>query len=288
MWTLVKETFVKWYADNPGQRGAAMAFYAIFAIAPLLIIAVAIAGSVFGIQATENQIVGAIQHIVGPEIALALQATVKSASRSQAGGFSAIIGVMTLLLGAVGVLGELQSTLNAIWHVKPEPGQQFLRWVRDQLMILVMVMGIGFFLLLSLVISTGTAALSQSITERVPSSASYWRWMDLLVSFVLLTILFAVTYKVVPAVRIAWRDVWVGAVVTSMLFTLGKFLIGWYLARSSIASAYGAAGSIIVILLWVYYCAQVCLFGAEFTWVHAHHYGSGILPKKGTIFSPHE
>jgi membrane protein len=241
---------------------------------------------VFGIQATENQIVGAIQDIVGPEIAMALQATVKSASRSPAGGFSAIIGVMTLLLGAVGVLGELQSTLNAIWHVKPEPGQQFLRWIRDQLMILLMVMGIGFFLLLSLVISTSTAALSQSITERVPSSASYWRWIDLLVSFVLLTILFAVTYKVVPAVRIAWRDVWVGAIVTSVLFTLGKFLIGWYLAHSSIASAYGAAGSIIVILLWVYYCAQVCLFGAEFTWVHAHHYGSGILPKKGTIFSP--
>ena len=217
---------------------------------------------------------------------MALQATVKSASRSQSGGFSAIIGVVTLLLGAVGVLGELQSTLNAIWHVKPEPGQQLLRWVRNQLMTLLMVLGIGFFLLLSLVVSTGTAALSQSVTARVPSSASFWRWTDPFISFVLLTILFAVTYKVVPAVRIAWRDVWVGAVVTSLLFTLGKLLIGWYLAHSSIASAYGAAGSIIVILLWVYYCAQVCLFGAEFTWVHAHHYGSGILPKKGTIFSP--
>lgn len=287
MWTLVKETFVKWHADNPGQRGAAMAFYAIFAIAPLLIIAVAIAGSVFGIQATENQIVGAIQDIVGPEIAIALQAIIKSASRSRSTGFSAIVGVVTLLIGAVGVLGELQSTLNAIWHVKPEPGQQFSRWIRDQLMTLLMVLGIGFFLLLSLVISTGTAVLSQSITARVPSSASYWRWLDLLVSFVLITILFAVTYKVVPAVRIAWRDVWVGAVVTSVLFTLGKLLIGWYLAHSTIASAYGAAGSLIVILLWVYYCAQVCLFGAEFTWVHAHHYGSGILPKRGTIFSPH-
>jgi membrane protein len=286
MWTLVKETFVKWYADNPGQRGAALAFYAIFAIAPLLIIAVAIAGSVFGIQATENQIVGAIQDIVGPEIAIALQATVKSASRSQSAGFSAIIGVVTLILGAVGVLGELQSTLNAIWHVKPEPGQQLLRWMREQLMTLLMVLGIGFFLLSSLAISTGAAALSQSVTARVPSIAAFLQWTDLFLSFVLITLLFAVTYKVVPAVRIAWRDVWVGALVTSVLFTLGKFLIGWYLAHSSIASAYGAAGSIIVILLWVYYCAQVCLFGAEFTWVHAHHYGSGILPKKGTIFSP--
>jgi len=286
MWTLIKETVVKWYADNPGQRGAALAFYALFAIAPLLIIAVAISGSVFGIHATENQIVDAMQDIVGPEIAAALQATVKSASRSQSGGFSAIIGVVTLLLGAVGVLGELQSTLNAIWHIRPEPGRQLLSWVRGQLITLLMVLGVGFFLLLSLVISAGTAALTQSITARAPRTASFWQWTDILISFVMVTLMFAVTYKVVPAVRIAWRDVWVGAVVTSLLFTLGKLLIGWYLVYSSIGSAYGAAGSIIVILLWVYYCAQVCLFGAEFTWVHAHHYGAGISPKKGAIFSP--
>lgn len=285
MWTLLKETFVKWYADNPGQRGAAMAFYAIFAIAPLLIIAVAIAGSVFGIRATENQVVEAMQDIVGPEIAAALQATVKSANRSRSGGFSAVVGLVTLILGAVGVLSELQSTLNAIWHVKPEPGQQLLRWIRDQLITLLMVLGLGFFLLLSLVISTGTAALGQSIATRVPSSAAFWQWTDLVTSFALITVLFAVTYKIVPAVHIAWRDVWVGAIVTSVLFTLGKLLIGWYLVYSSIGSAYGAAGSIIVILLWVYYCAQVCLFGAEFTWVHAHHYGTGILPKKGASFS---
>lgn len=287
MWTLVKETVVKWYADNPGQRGAALAFYALFAIAPLLIIAVAISGFVFGIHATENQIVDAMQDIVGPEIAAALQATVKSASRSPSGGFSAIIGVVTLLLGAVGVLGELQSTLNAIWHVQPEPGRRLLSWVRGQLITLLMVLGIGFFLLLSLIISTSTAALTQSITARVPRTASFWQWTDILISFVMVTLMFALTYKVVPAVRIAWRDVWVGAVVTSLLFTLGKLLIGWYLAHSSIASAYGAAGSIIVILLWVYYCAQVCLFGAEFTWVHAHHYGAGILPKRGASFSSH-
>jgi membrane protein len=287
MWTLVKETVLKWYADNPGQRGAALAFYALFAIAPLLIIAVAISGFIFGIHATENQIVDAMQDIVGPEIAVALQATVKSASRSRSGRFSAIIGIVTSLLGAVGVLGELQSTLNAIWHVRPEPGRRLLSWVRGQLITLLMVLGVGFFLLLSLIISTSTAALTQSITARVPRTASFWQWTDILISFVMVTLMFAVTYKVVPAVRIAWRDVWVGAVVTSSLFTLGKLLIGWYLVYSSVGSAYGAAGSIIVILLWVYYCAQVCLFGAEFTWVHAHHYGAGILPKRGASFSPH-
>ena len=287
MWTLVKETVLKWYADNPGQRGAALAFYALFAIAPLLIIAVAISGFIFGIHATENQIVDAMQDIVGPEIAVALQATVKSASRSRSGRFSAIIGIVTSLLGAVGVLGELQSTLNAIWHVRPEPGRRLLSWVRGQLITLLMVLGVGFFLLLSLIISTSTAALTQSITARVPRTASFWQWTDIFISFVMVTLMFALTYKVVPAVRIAWRDVWVGAVVTSSLFTLGKLLIGWYLVYSSVGSAYGAAGSIIVILLWVYYCAQVCLFGAEFTWVHAHHYGAGILPKRGTSFSPH-
>jgi membrane protein len=159
--------------------------------------------------------------------------------------------------------------------------------VRGQLITLLMVLGVGFFLLLSFIISMGTAALTQSITARAPRTASFWQWTDILMSFVMVTLMFAVTYKVVPAVRIAWRDVWVGAVVTSLLFTLGKVLIGWYLVYSSIGSAYGAAGSIIVILLWVYYCAQVCLFGAEFTWVHAHHYGLGISPKKGAIFVPH-
>lgn len=286
MWTLIQETFVKWYAGNPGQRGAALAFYALFAIAPLLIIAVAISGSVFGIHATENQIVSALRDIVGPEVAAALQATVRSASRSQSGGLSAIIGIVTLLLGAVGVLGELQNTLNAIWHVQPEPGRRLLSWLRGQLITLLMVLGVGSFLLLSFIISMSTAALTQSITARAPRTASFWQWTDIFISFVMVTLMFAATYKVVPAVYIAWRDVWVGAIVTSVLFTLGKWLIGWYLVYSSIDSAYGAAGSIIVILLWVYYCAQVCLFGAEFTWVHSQHYGSGISPKKGAIIAP--
>ncbi|NOT52986.1 MAG: YihY/virulence factor BrkB family protein [Deltaproteobacteria bacterium] len=288
MWTVLRETVVKWYADNPGQRGAALAFYALFAIAPLLIIAVAISGSVFGIHATENQIVSALRDIVGVEVAAALQATIRSASRSPAGGLSAVIGLVTLLLGAIGVLGELQNTLNAIWHVQPEPGRQLLSWVRGQLITLLMVLGVGFFLLLSLIISMGTVTLTQVITARAPRTASFLQWTDIFVSFVMVTLMFAATYKVVPAVHIAWRDVWVGAVVTSALFTFGKWLIGWYLIYSSIGSAYGAAGSIIVILLWVYYCAQVCLFGAEFTWVHAHHYGSGISPKKGAVVTPHQ
>jgi len=285
MWQLIKETFAKWYQDNPAQRGAAMAFYAIFAIAPLLVIAVALSGSIFGLQATENQIVEALQDIVGPELALAIQAMIKDASRPDSGTLPTIIGLFTLLIGALGVVGELQNTLNTIWHAKPRSGNQLLRWLKDQLFLLVMVFGLGFFLLLSLVASMASTVMTRSVSRFIRDSAPLWQWVDLLVSFGLLTFLVAVIYKVVPAVRIAWRDAWVGAAVTSILFTLGKWLIGWYLVHSSVTSAYGAAGSLIVILLWVYYSAQVCLIGAEFTWVYAHHYSSGILPKHlGSVF----
>lgn len=288
MWQLIKETFAKWYQDNPAQRGAAMAFYALFAIAPLLVLAVAFAGSIFGIQATENQIVEALHDVVGRELAVAIQAMIKDASRPQAGTLPTVIGLLTLLVGALGVMGELQSTLNTIWRAKPYPGNQLLSWLKDQLLLFIMVFGLGFFLLLSLVASMASTIVSQSIAARIPGSAVFWQWVDYLVSFVLLTSLVAVIYKVVPAVRIAWRDAWVGAAVTSLLFTLGKWLIGWYLVHSTVTSAYGAAGSLIVILLWVYYSAQVCLIGAEFTWVYAYHYSSGIVPRYDRLGLPHD
>ena len=283
MWKLCKATALKWYEDNPGQRGAAIAYYAIFALAPLLLIAVAIAGAIFGPQATADQLIGVLQGFVGPEVAVITQALIKNASNSPAGGFSTVAGLMTSLIGAIGVMGELRQTLNTIWQVQSRPGRRAWQWLREQLVSLLMVLGIGFFLLLSLIVSTGVAALNKSVTAVVPWSAVFWQWIDLFVSFVLLTFLFAVTYKVIPAVRIAWRDVWVGAAVTSLLFALGKLLIGWYLIHSSVASVYGAAGSVIVLLLWVYYSAQVCLFGAEFTWVHANQYGSGIVSRHDVI-----
>jgi len=208
---------------------------------------------------------------------------IKDASRSQAGALPTVIGLLTLLVGALGVVSELQSTLNTIWRAKPYPGNQLWNWLKDQLFFLLMVFGLGFFLLLSLVASMASTAVSQSVAARIPGSAAFWQWVDFLVSFVLLTSLVAVIYKVVPAVRIAWRNVWVGAAVTSLLFTLGKWLIGWYLVHSTVTSAYGAAGSLIVILLWVYYSVQVCLIGAEFTWVYAHRYSSGIVPRHRTI-----
>jgi membrane protein len=173
MLQLIKETFTKWYEDNPAQRGAAMAFYAIFAIAPLLVIAVALAGSVFGLQATENQIVEALHDVVGRELAVAIQAMIKDASRSQAGALPTVVGLLTLLVGALGVVSELQSTLNTIWRAKPYPGNQLLSWLKNQLFFLLMVFGLGFFLLLSLVASMASTAVSQSVAARIPGSAAF-------------------------------------------------------------------------------------------------------------------
>jgi membrane protein len=277
MWALFKETFWQWIEDNPSQLGAALAYYAIFAIAPLLVIAVAIAGLVFGVQATENQLVGALQGLVGQEIATAIQATIRSASTPRSGIVATVVGIATSFLGAAGVVAQLQSALNTIWQVEPQPGRGVLGVVKDYVVSFLMVLGLGFFLLVSLVVSTGMSALSHSVTAVLPGGAVVWQWVDFLVSFALITVLFALTYKIVPHVRIAWKDVWIGAAMTSLLFTIGKFLIGWYLAHNSVTSAYGAAGSVVIILLWVYYSAQVFFFGAEFTRVYAHKHGAGIV-----------
>jgi membrane protein len=277
MWALFKEAFWQWIEDNPSQLGAALAYYAIFAIAPLLVIAVAIAGLVFGVQATENQLVGALQGLVGQEIATAIQATIRSASTPRSGIVATVVGIATSFLGAAGVVAQLQSALNTIWQVEPQPGRGVLGVVKDYVVSFLMVLGLGFFLLVSLVVSTGMSALSHSVTAVLPGGAVVWQGVDFLVSFALITVLFALTYKIVPHVRIAWKDVWIGAAMTSLLFTIGKLLIGWYLAHSSVTSAYGAAGSVVVILLWVYYSAQVFFFGAEFTRVYAHKHGAGIV-----------
>jgi membrane protein len=286
MWETCKEAFWQWYDDNPAQLSAALAFYAMFAIAPLLIIAVALAGLVFGVHATQNQIVDAMEGIVGREIALAIQATVKSANQPHSGKIATLVGVVTLFIGAAGVVMQLKQSLNAIWQVAPKPGRGVLAVAVEYGGAFLAVLGIGVFLLLSLAVGTAIDALSDSVQQLLPGGFALWRWVELGVSFGLLTLLFALTYKILPSVHIAWRDVWIGAAITAVLFTLGKMLIGKYLAYSSVTSAYGAAGSIIVILLWAYYSAQVFFFGAEFTHVYARRYGSGVAPTRNAIFVP--
>ena len=274
----VKDTFVQWSEDNPFQLAAALAYYTLFSMAPLLLIAIAVAGSVFGREASQNQIIGAIEDLVGVQSARAIQAVIESAGqRPDSGFFASAIGMIFLLLGAGGVVGQLQDSLNTIWRVVPKTGRgMIMGFLQDRLVSYSMVLGVGFLLLVSLVISAVLTAVSGIVGSFLPIDAATAHILDLVVSFAFITVLFAVIYKFVPDVRIAWRDVWIGAATTSLLFSVGKFLIGFYLGHSTVTSIYGAAGSLVTLLLWVYYSSLMFFFGAELTQVYAFRYGSKV------------
>jgi len=277
LWLLGRDAFFQWIDDNPFQMGAALAYYTLFSIAPLLLIAIAVAGSVFGREASQNQIIGAIQDLVGFESARAIQAIIESAGRRPDSGFLATAtGMVLLLLGAAGVVGQLQDSLNAIWRVAFKTGRGLKGFVQDRLISYTMVLGVGFLLVVSLVVSALLTAVSGIVGGYLTIEAATAQSLDLIVSFALITLLFAVIYKYVPDVRIAWSDVWLGAATTSLLFAAGKFLIGFYLGHSTITSIYGAAGSLVTLLLWVYYSSLMFFFGAELTQVYATRYGSKV------------
>ena len=277
LWTLIKDTFVQWSDDNPFQSAAALAYYTLFSMAPLLLIAIAVAGLVFGREASQNQIIGVIEDLVGVQSARAIQAIIESAGqRPDSGFFASAIGMIFLLLGAGGVVGQLQDSLNAIWRVVPKTGRGIVGFLRDRLVSYSMVLSVGFLLLVSLVVSAVLTAVSGIVGGFLPIDAATAYTLDLVVSFAFITLLFAVIYKFVPDVRIAWRDVWIGAATTSLLFSAGKFLIGFYLGHSTVTSIYGAAGSLVTLLLWVYYSSLMFFFGAELTQVYATRYGSKV------------
>lgn len=278
IWKLLTDTFTEWNEDKPFQLAAALSYYTLFSLAPLLIIAMAVAGLVFGREATQHQIASTIQGMVGPQGAQAIQALIQSASTPSSGILATLIGVVTLLLGAGGVVGQLQDSLNTIWGVAPKPELGLMGLLRVRILSFGMVLGIGFLLLVSLVISAALTAFLQFVGGASIGESFLWHGIEFLVSFGLITLLFALIYKVLPDVHMAWKDVGIGAAMTALLFTLGKFLIGLYLGHSSVSSAYGAAGSLIVVLLWVYYSALIFFFGAEFTQVYATRYGVGVKP----------
>lgn len=284
IWDLTKTTFSEWSADKASRLAAALAYYTIFSLAPLLIIAIALAGLFFGSQAARGEIVSQIGGIVGHETALFVETMVENAGESQNTGIIAtIIGLATLVFGATGVFSQLQDALNTVWGVKPDPNRGIMGMVVDRLWSFVMVLGIGLLLLISLAVSAALPALG-ALTDLLPGSEIWWQVLNLIVSFVIFTLLFAMIFKVLPDVQIDWSDVWVGAAITALLFTVGKLLIGLYLGRSSVSSTYGAAGSLVVLLLWIYYSAQVLLLGAEFTQVYARKYGSRIRPDRGAVW----
>jgi membrane protein len=267
--SLFKETFAAWQADKASRLAAALAYYAVFSLAPLLILAIALTGLIFGDEAAQNQVAEALDDAVGPEVAQVIQGAIANASEPSSGILASIIGLGALLLGASGFFGALQDALNTIWDVTPETGGGIKGLIKNRLLQFLMVLLLGFLLLLSLVASVVVSAVINFL-----QLGSFLQYINLIVSFALITLLFALVYKVLPDIEISWRDVWVGAAVTSLLFTIGKLLIGLYLGSSAVGSAYGAAGSLIVLLVWIYYSAQVFLMGAEFTKVYTQQFGS--------------
>jgi membrane protein len=269
MWRLLKDTVFAFVEDDALSRGAAIAFYTVTSIAPILLIVIAIAGLAFGRDAAQGALTAQIGGLMGQQTADVLQSAVANASGKSSGILATIIGIVTVMATASGVFGEMQAALNAIWKAKPQGGT-VSQIVRARAASLGLVAALGFLLLVSLVISAALTAFGTYLNALLPFGKIIVEALNVLVSLTLISILFAAIYKVLPDRPIDWRDVIVGAVVTAVLFTAGKSLIGWYIGGSAVASSYGAAGALIVLLLWVYYSAQIFLIGAEFTKVYAN------------------
>jgi membrane protein len=278
---LLKEAGQEWYDDGTFRLGAALAYYAVFSMAPMLVIAIAVAGLFFGEQAAQGQLVEQLEAAVGPTVARALEDSLRYAHTSGSGVLATAISIGLLLFAASGLFVQLQDALNIIWKVKPKAGRGLMGVVRDRLASFLLVLVLGALLLALLVLNTVLAALDRFVPQdELPGGALLWRLLNLGITFGFITLLCALTYRILPDVRIAWRDVGIGAALTALLFLLGNWLISQYLTRSSVASAYGAAGSLVVILLWVYYSSQIYLFGAEFTEVYARRNGRLAGPKE--------
>lgn len=277
---LLKQTVTEWLDDKVPRLGAALAFYSVLSLGPLLLLALAAAGLIFGHEAAQGKIVAEIQGMIGEGGAKAIQDMIAdSAEKKDTGIIATVVGLGTLLVGASGVFGQLQDAMNTIWEVKPKPGRGILGFIKDRFLSFTMVLGTGFLLLISLVISTALAALNEYTSGWTSDFAVIMHGVNFIISLGVVTLLFAVIFKYLPDAKVAWRDVWIGAVMTALLFTVGKFGIGLYLGHSGFSSSYGAAGSLVIILVWIYYSSQILFFGAEFTQVYANRFGEKIIPE---------
>jgi membrane protein len=275
LWGMLRQAGSAWVDDYASSMGAALAYYTIFSLAPLLVLVIAVAGLVFGADAARGEIVSQLNGLVGQDGAVAIQGLLKSANHPAESIVASVISIATLVLGATSVFVELQSSLDRIWRAPvAAAGSGLKSLLQTRLHSLGLVVSIGFLLLVSLVVSAVLSALG-----------TWWRWWfggwalvlqatNQLVSFAIITALFAMMYKILPRVSVSWNDVWIGSSATALLFTLGKFAIGFYLGKAGVTSGFGAAGSIVLLLVWVYYSSQIFLFGAEFTWIYAHSHGS--------------
>lgn len=282
-WQLLKVAAADWSDDNAPRLGAALAYYTIFSLAPTLVIAVAVAAFVFGEKAVSSQLAAQLEGFVGKNGAEAIQSMIVAANQPKSGIMASVLGVAALLFGATGVFIQMKDALNTIFEVQPKPGIGYMTMIKDRVLSFALVLVIGFMLMVTLVVSAVLAAFTKFLGDVLSGPDFIAHGLDLVTSVGVCTFLFALIFKYLPDIKIAWKDVWLGSAVTAVLFTVGKYAIGMYLGMAAVGSAYGAAGSLIVILVWAYYSSQILFFGAELTQAYARLWGSQILPADNAI-----
>lgn len=282
-WKLLKRTFQEWSNDKASRLAAALAFYSATAFAPLIIGVLAIAGLIFDTEQAQAQLIAQVSSVVGAQGAEIVQTILSNADRPELARFAGLLSLATFLWSASNIFVQLQDSIDTVWGVQLRPDLPFMAKVRDRLMPLVAVVGVGLLLMVAIVANTVLSAIGSLASDLIPGGAFVWQIVSFFISLAIITLLFGLVFKILPHVKIAWDDVWPGAALTALLFVVGQFLLSWYLGRQSGASLYGAAGSLIIFLFWLYYSAQIFLFGAEFTQVYATRYGAGVLPADNAV-----
>jgi membrane protein len=286
-WSVSKAAASQWSKDRAPRLGAALAYYTTFSMVPLLIVIIGIIGLVFGEETAQSAIIDQIRNLVGPQSADAIKEMLHRADQPSSGIFSTIIATVTLLVGAAGFFNQLKDALNTVWGIEPKGGRGIWGFLKENFLSFATVVGSAFLLLVSLIVSTALSAFGKWFGSFLSLPKVVLQSINILLSLLVITGLFALIFKVLPDARIAWSDVWVGAGLTAVLFTIGKFAIGLYLGKSDVGSAYGAAGSLVIVLVWVYYSVQILLYGAEFTEVYASQFGKDIQPTEDARRSTH-
>lgn len=278
--SLIKETYTSWIADDPFRLSAIVAYYTVLALPALLVIIINVVGSIWGIEIVQGQLTNEISAALGKEAATAIEHIIIETQNSEKNLLSTIIGIGTLLFGATGIFYQLKISLNEIWNIKPNPNAKIWKIITDRALSFAFILVIGFLLLVSFIVTTAISALNNYIRDMLPDVLLYIAYiLDFVLSVGIISVLFALMFKYLPDAKIKWRTVWIGAILTAILFVIGKLLLGIYFGQANPGSTYGAAGSIILILLWVSYSSLILFFGAEFTYVFAKRYGAGIAPR---------
>ena len=281
--SFIQKVLSEWNQDKVTRLAAALSYYTIFSLAPLLVIIIAVAGLFLGADIAQEQIIAQMQALVGAEGAGLMNDLLTNARNINTNLIAALVGIVTILLGATGVVGELKDALNTIWNVAPKPDRGLFATFFERVLSFGMILGIGFILLVSLVVSASLAALNMALRGYFEQWVVLAQGIDLLLSVGSITLLFALLFKFLPDVQVAWRDVWIGAFITALLFTLGKYALGLYVGNSNVASPFGAAGALVILLVWIYYSAQIFFLGAEITQVYANEFGSGVRPNENAL-----